>query len=255
MTTTPIQNQTALSHPQFQVPPAGRYAWSGEPPEERRIKNPRNLADYLTANRTSLAQAAAGNVDPAKVIRLCARIVEDPRNSGLLHCTPRSFAVALIECLSLGIYPDMGRGYFVPSGDRVVFVLGYRGMIELAAKAGIFVRAYNVFKGDKFKWVAGTDERIIHLPNIEIRRVEETYLCSYCVSVVDGRRTFDVMLKNEVDAVRDRAADFNRVWASDYLEMARKTVVRRAAKFWPLRFESGAVRPFDEPERAVADEG
>ena len=63
------------------------------------------------------------------------------------------------------------------------------------------------------------------------------------------------MLKNEIDAVRDRAADFNRVWASDYLEMARKTVVRRAAKFWPLRFESGAVRPFDEPERAVADEG
>ena len=145
MTTTRFKTKP-LSHPQFQVPPAGRIPGRANP-EKRRIKNPRNLADYPTANRASLAQAAAGNVDPAKVIRLCARIVEDPRNSGLLHCTPRSFAVALIECLSLGIYPDMGRGYFVPSGDRVVFVLGYRGMIELAAKAGIFVRAYNVFKG------------------------------------------------------------------------------------------------------------
>ena len=209
------------------------------------IATPRNLADYLSANAAALAHAAGGKVDADRVIRLCARLIENPRNADLRRCTLRSFAAALFDCLAMGIYPDTGRGYFIASGDRAVFLLGYQGMIELASKAGIFVKAYNVFKGDRFKWVAGGNERIVHLPNIEIRRSEETFLCSYCVSVVDGHATFDVMLKNEIDAVRDRAGELNTVWATDYLEMARKTVVRRAAKFWPIRFESGAVRPFD----------
>ncbi|MBO7708027.1 MAG: recombinase RecT [Thermoguttaceae bacterium] len=209
------------------------------------IATPRNLADYLSANAAALAHAAGGKVDADRVIHLCARLIENPRNADLRRCTLRSFAAALFDCLAMGIYPDTGRGYFIASGDRAVFLLGYQGMIELASKAGIFVKAYNVFKGDRFKWVAGGNERIVHLPNIEIRRSEETFLCSYCVSIVDGHATFDVMLKNEIDAVRDRAGELNTVWSTDYLEMARKTVVRRAAKFWPIRFESGAVRPFD----------
>ena len=197
------------------------------------IGSPRNLADYLSAISPSLERASEGRLDTGRVIRLCARMIDDPRNAPLRRCTLRSFAAALFDCLALGIYPEPGRAYFIASGDRAVFLLGYQGMIELATRAGIFVKAYNVFKGDKFKWVAGSNERIVHLPNIEVRRCEETFLCSYCVSIADGRPVYDVMLKSEIDAVRDRSGQFSEIWASDYLEMARKTVLRRAAKFFP----------------------
>ena len=198
------------------------------------IGTPRNLADYLTANSASIDRASDGRLDTDRVIRLCVRMIDDPRNAPLRRCTLRSFAAALFDCLALGIYPEPGRAYFIASGDRAAFLLGYQGMIELATRAGIFVKAYNVFKGDKFKWVAGSNERIVHLPNIEVRRCEETFLCSYCVSIADdGRPVYDVMLKSEIDAVRDRSGQFSEIWASDYLEMARKTVLRRAAKFFP----------------------
>ena len=204
------------------------------------IRNANNLADYLTANRSTLVQAASGKIDPARVIKYCARLVENPKNRELLRCSLRSFALALCECLSLGITPEMGRGCFIPCDGEVTFVLGYQGMLELASRSGILVRAHNVFKGDKFEWYAGAEEKIIHRPNIDIRRCEETFLCSYCVSTVQGAQTYDVMLKNEIDAVRDRAGEFNMTWASDYLEMARKTVVRRASKFWPLHTNTAA---------------
>ena len=202
------------------------------------IRNANNLSAYLTANRTTIEQAGAGKIDTDRVIKYCARLVESPKNRDLLHCTLRSFTLALCECLALGISPEMGRGCFIPADGEVSFVLGYQGMLELAARSGIHVRAHNVFKGDKFEWYAGADERIVHEPNIEIRRCEETFLCAYCVSTAGGKPAYDVMLKNEIDAVRDRAGEFNMAWASDYLEMARKTVVRRASKFWPL---SGAA--------------
>ena len=199
------------------------------------IRNANNLAAYLTANRVTLEQAGSGKIDADRVIKYCARLVESPKNRDLLRCTLRSFTLALCECLALGISPEMGRGCFIPADGEVSFVLGYQGMLELAARSGIHVRAHNVFKGDKFEWSAGADERIVHEPNVEIRRCEETFLCAYCVSTVDGKPAYDVMLKNEIDAVRDRAGEFNMAWASDYLEMARKTVVRRASKFWPLK--------------------
>ena len=202
-------------------------------PGDEPVRTPKRLADYLTANADALSRAAGGQVDVGRAIRLCTRILEEPRGADLLRCTLRSFASAFCDSLATGIWPDAGRGYFVATGDRAVFLLGYHGMIELATKAGIFVKAYNVFKGDKFKWVAGGDERIVHLPNVEIRRSEENFLCSYCVSIIDGRHVYDVMLKSEIDAVRDRSGEFNDVWATDYLEMARKTVVRRASKYWP----------------------
>jgi hypothetical protein len=47
-----------------------------------------------------------------------------------------------------------------------------------------------------------------------------------------------VMTKDEVDAIRKRSkASGSGPWVTDYNEMAKKTVVRRASKKWPLDAE------------------
>lgn len=216
--------------------------------EAGRIENAENLTAYLTARSRQIAQACGGKLDPVKVIKLCGRLIDAPKNRLILRCTLESFYQALCECLTLGLMPLMGRGYFVPEGDRVLFLLGYQGMIELATKSGIFVKAFNVFKGDRFKWAAGANERILHYPNIEVPRTRENFLCSYCVSKFDGLITFDVMLKEEIDRIREKSGYICLAWDTDYLEMARKTVVRRASKFWPLRLEARAVCELEERE-------
>lgn len=44
----------------------------------------------------------------------------------------------------------------------------------------------------------------------------------------------EIMDKAQVDAIRSRSRTPNHgPWATDYNEMARKTVIRRAAKYWP----------------------
>ena len=56
------------------------------------------------------------------------------------------------------------------------------------------------------------------------------------IPLPDGsrRRLVEVMSKAEVDEVRKCAAKGSSAWNGFYAEMAKKTVIRRASKSWPL---------------------
>ena len=87
--------------------------------------------------------------------------------------------------------------------------------------------------------VSGIEDEIEHEPNIFARRDESTLIGVYCVAEVpmpDGskRRLVEVMSKAEVDDVRKCAAKGSTAWSTFYTEMAKKTVIRRASKSWPL---------------------
>ena len=218
-----------------------------------RIRSAENLTNWLTERQEEIGRVCGGRVAPSKVIRACSVIASHPQNRVLLDCTLTSFYDALLESLAFGLLPLMGRGYFVPDGDRVHFILGYQGMIELAANAGVFVKAFNVFKGDKFEWVAGADEWIEHRPAIDAVRDEAHYICSYCVSKFGDHVTFDVMFKPEIDEICGKGRALSAAWKTDYLEMARKTIVRRAAKFWPLKLDAAAICELDERNNAMIE--
>jgi recombinational DNA repair protein RecT len=58
----------------------------------------------------------------------------------------------------------------------------------------------------------------------------------------DGSVQFDVMRKDQIDAIRARAPGANSgPWSTDYAEMGRKTVVRRLMKSLPLTSETQAA--------------
>jgi recombination protein RecT len=61
----------------------------------------------------------------------------------------------------------------------------------------------------------------------------------YCViTMKDGTRMLTVMSKVEVEKIRGRSRSGNSgPWVTDFEEMARKTVVRRALKYCPLSSE------------------
>jgi recombination protein RecT len=55
----------------------------------------------------------------------------------------------------------------------------------------------------------------------------------------DGACQFEVMGKNDVDAIRGRSKSANSgPWVTDYDQMAKKTVIRRLIKYLPISIEA-----------------
>ena len=215
-----------------------------------------NIATFLDANRAKIAERCAKLIDPAKLTRICVQLVNDDKSGKLRQCTQDSFLAALLDCLSCGLLPTHGRGQLIPYGSEVKFQIGYQGILELAARAGITAKPYLIFEEDDFDWTAGTDETITHKPNFRAKRTPETLMGAYVVATYpDGSKRFEVMTKDEIDAIRDRSPSgkgANGPWKTDYLEMAKKTVIRRASKYWPIKYDFDAAIEGDvEAEETV----
>jgi recombination protein RecT len=149
---------------------------------------------------------------------------------------------ALVQSAQLGLEVGSGLGlaYLLPfrngkTGEKdCQLIIGFRGLLELIKRSGLVrrVSAHVVYAGDTFDYAFGSSEYIKHVPCGEAVAAKITH--AYAVAEYkDGSLQMEVMTKKEVDAIRDRGRR-NPVWDSDYSEMARKTLVRRIAKYLPL---------------------
>src|SRR5207253_2755283 len=87
------------------------------------------------------------------------------RNPKLQECDPLSMLGAVVQALQLGLSPGvLGLVYFVPFKKEVQFILGYKGMIELAYRSErvLDVNAELVYEGDVFHPMKGSGPKIEH---------------------------------------------------------------------------------------------
>ncbi len=171
----------------------------------------------------------------------------------LLECTRESLLGAIMQCAQLGLEPGtLGQCWLIPYGKEATFILGYRGMAQLAWRssqiASIAARA--VFEGDVFAYDFGTDE-IKHQPGGTTDPAKLTHVYAI-VRTSNGGRLWDVMTRAEVEAIRKRSrAGESGPWKTDYAEMAKKTVMRRLFKIAPLSAELQTAMALDD----AADQG
>lgn len=170
----------------------------------------------------------------------------------LLECTPESIVQGLVRIeqwgLQLGVTAHLlafrAKG---PDGQYRMTceaVKDYKGLIQNVKESGEVrdVYAEAVYAADHFHVRYGDDPRLEHEPNPFGDR--GALVGFYAVAILKhGRATFTAMSVDEVNAVRDRKKRDDRPvtgpWQSDYVEMGRKTVVRRLCKRLP---QSAAVR-------------
>lgn len=204
----------------------------------------------------TLPMTVAKYLSPERMIRVVLSAIS--RNPLLLQCSKDSIARAVLDAASLGLEPTggaLGHAYLVPfqnskkdaNGNwsklwEAQLIVGYRGLIDLARRSGHIqsVEAHVVYEKDQFRIVFGRDPKLDHSPTFEAERGE--VIAAYCVADFrDGAKHCEFMTRAEIDAIRERSKSYqfskNSPWHTDYAEMARKTVVRRAAKFWPLSAE------------------
>lgn len=202
----------------------------------------------LMANGTfqeSLKTVLPQHLTPERVVKMA--LVAASRQPLLFKCTKESFLQAIMKAAELGIdcSGTLGRGYLIPyynsklSAYEAQFLVGYQGLIELARRSGNIARIESrvVYEKDKFTVEYGLDQKLIHTPLLASDRGQMQ--CVYAIAeMTDGSRQLEVMTISEVESIRNRSkAKDSGPWKTDYAEMARKTVIRRLAKYLPLSTE------------------
>ena len=198
------------------------------------------VRDMLARMRGDILSAlpTSAKLTPERLARIAVTTLRT--TPALMGCTVPSLLGAMVQCAQLGLEPDprLGLAYLVPYGKECQLIIGYRGLMQLARRSGevVSIEAHVVHEFDRFECVYGTDAHIRHEPVIIGDRGE--MVAVYAVAKLrDGSAMWDVMSRADVDAIRARSRGKGGPWSTDYAEMARKTVVRRLAKYLPLSVE------------------
>lgn len=190
----------------------------------------RALPRHLTAERLARVVLTAFQKSPA-----------------LYDCDPGSFASAIMTSAQLGLEPDgvLGQAYLVPRKGKVCLDVGYKGYIQLARNSGEVssLAAREVRQGDHFVVEFGLNEKLEHVPGVERGEVTHFYAVAHFNG---GGHHFEVMTQAEVNAIRDKSEAWKKAgastpWGSHPVEMGKKTVIRRLAKYLPLNVQKAAA--------------
>ena len=175
-------------------------------------------------------------------------------NPKLQQCDQKSFLLSLLRAGQLGLDPSgaLGQAYLVPYGKTCQLLLGYRGLIALARRSGEIetIEAHVVFKGDKFTYRLGLNPMLEHEPDSSGAgdRGRDDVVAVYAIARFKGGASqFEVMFQPDVLRIMENTQSRGRSgpWKDHYAEMARKTAVRRLAKYLPLNSELAAGIEYD----------
>lgn len=202
--------------------------------------------------KKQLATALPKHLTADRMARIA--LTEIRKNPALLKTQPESFMGAVMQAAQLGIElgSALGHAYLVPYGNQCTFILGYRGMIDLARRSGqvLSLNAYVVREGDDFSYQLGLHPDIHHIPSPEANRIKQPVTFVYAVANLQGGGyQFEVMSRAEVEAVKAKAKSKN-VWNSYFDEMAKKTVIRRLFKYLPVSIEALQAAALDAKREA-----
>lgn len=219
---------------------------------------------FFEANKGTLLALLPKHFDAERMLKLAL---------GALRTTPKlanasnsSLLGAVVTCAQLGLEPNtpLGHAYLLPFDKRekrngewvtvetqVTIIIGYKGMLDLARRSGqiVSIAAHEVCEGDDFRFAYGLEEELVHRPAMKDRGAVIGF---YSVAkLVGGGHCFEFMSTDEVNHIRDKAAEKNRAkkdgngrpmitgpWADNYVEMGRKTALRRLFKYLPISIEN-----------------
>lgn len=151
-------------------------------------------------------------------------------------------AVTNIAAIGISLNPAKKQAYLVPRDGKICLDISYIGLMDLAMITGaiLWAQAELVYSGDSFA-LNGFDKPPTHSYSPFSADRGEVIGVYVVVKTSSGDYLTETMSISEVNAIRDRSSawkayvDKNKScpWVTDPGEMAKKTVVKRAYKYWP----------------------
>lgn len=142
---------------------------------------------------------------------------------------------AIINVASIGISlnPANKHAYLVPRDGKVCLDISYMGLLHLAMSSGsiLWGQCKIVYSNDTYT-NNGLDKSPTHSYSAFGDRGD--IVGAYCtVKTTSGDYLTDEMPVADIVKVQNSSKAKNGPWKTHWSEMARKTVVKRASKYWP----------------------
>jgi recombination protein RecT len=260
-----------------------KAAVTGEEKEKKYADmNPKEKISYqLNLKKDEINKLIPKKLNAERLLKVAQ--VAATTTPALAECDVASLIGAIGQCAQMGFEPNtvLGHAYLVPFNTKrkdkegnerwvksVQVMIGYKGLIDLARRSGqiISIAAHEVCENDKFELVYGLDEKLNHTPAMGERG---EVIGFYAIAKLkDGGHAFEFMSQFQIDQVRDtkssawkdewksgkptgKKVKANSPWWDSPVEMGRKTVIRRLAKYLPLSIEFQTASVLD----GMADAG
>jgi recombination protein RecT len=145
---------------------------------------------------------------------------------------------AIINVASIGISlnPANKHAYLVPRDGKICLDISYMGLLHLAMTTGSIkwgqcklVHANDAYASN------GLDKAPTHTYNPFLNANDRgVVIGGYCtVKTTDGDYLTEEMSLDDIKKIENSSKAKNGPWKTHWNEMARKTVVKRASKYWP----------------------
>lgn len=207
------------------------------------------LKAALEKSLPNIRAVAARHLTPERLVKVVLGAAS--RNPTILECTPLSVVKSVLQAAELGLEPgsSLGEFWLVPykntkTGQREAQgIPGYRGLISLARRTGEISNLYAeaVYEADSFDCELGLEPKLVHRPAWDAEGREDAKKVRFVYAVArfkDGSFQFVVLSRKEIEALRRRSkASDSGPWVTDWVEMAKKTAIRRLSKYLPMSVE------------------
>ena len=196
------------------------------------------IRSELEKRKTQLAELLPRHMTPERLLIVALNCIS--KVPDLQKCTASSLLNSVRVAAELGLEPGgaLGGLYLVPFGDTCTPIIGYKGLIELMRRSGELeqIEAHVVHEGDVFEIEYGLTPKLKHVPKLE--EGGRPTLAYVIARLKDGGLHVEMMTVAAIEKIKARSrAAKSGPWVTDYEEMMKKTVVRRAAKYLPLASE------------------
>lgn len=151
-------------------------------------------------------------------------------------------AVVNIAAIGISLNPAKRQAYLVPRDGKICLDISYMGLMDLAIDSGAirWAQAELVCEQDSFA-LNGFDKPPAHSFNPFAKNRGEVIGVYAVVKTASGDYLTTAIGVDEINAIRDRSSAWKAwiskqkscPWLTDWGEMAKKTVVKRAYKYWP----------------------
>ncbi|EGQ3474769.1 recombinase RecT [Staphylococcus pseudintermedius] len=166
------------------------------------------------------------------------------QDNKLMACNDVSKANALLDMVTQGLNPAKGQCYFIPYGDKMQLQRSYHGNIMMLKRdAGAKdVVAQIIYEGDTFKQELDSVGRIKSIKHEQdfFNINKDKIIGAYCTIIFDDNRDnyIEIMTIDQIKQawmqspmIKDEATlNHSKTHSNFKDEMAKKTVINRAAK-------------------------
>ncbi len=164
-------------------------------------------------------------------------------NKTLSQCSVDTIQNSIINVAAIGLTlnPAMGYAYLVPEKGSCNLKVSFKGLLKIANESGsiVWAKAEIVRQNDVFTYKGPCDKPTHEINPFSSDRGPTVGV--YCIAkTFDGEYLVDLMDSNEINKIKG-CAKTKYVWDQWPDEMAKKAIIKRAAKQWPRKDQNARL--------------